>query len=103
MEAIRENSNKLNKLQKALDDLLSATSVPEESLDAVPFAEMTFTLKGSDKVITVQDLVDDALRRISEDVNTPIPLLKRDEWQKERNAKAKQIVTILQQQLLSVS
>ena len=103
MDAIKENSNKLSKLQKALDDLLSATSVPEESLDAVPFAEMTFTLKGSDKVITVQDLVDDALRRISEDVNTPIPLLKRDEWQKERNAKAKQIVTILQQQLLSVS
>jgi hypothetical protein len=103
IDAIKENSNKLSKLQKALDDLLSATSVPEESLDAVPFAEMTFTLKGSDKVITVQDLVDDALRRISEDVNTPIPLLKRDEWQKERNAKAKQIVTILQQQLLSVS
>ena len=103
MDAIKENSNKLNKLQKTLDDLLSATSVPEASLEAVPFAEMTFTLKGSDKVITVQDLVDDALRRISEDVNTPIPLLKRDEWQKERNAKAKQIVTILQQQLLSVS
>jgi hypothetical protein len=103
IDAIKENSNKLSKLQKALDDLLSATSVPEESLDAVPFAEMTFTLKGSDKVIPAQDLVDDALRRISEDVNTPIPLLKRDEWQKERNAKAKQIVTILQQQLLSVS
>ena len=103
IEAIKENSNKLTKLQKAIDDLLSATSVPEESLDAVPFAEMTFTMKGSDEVKTVQDLVDDALRRINKDISTPIPLLKREEWQKERNAKAKEIVTILQQQLLSVS
>ncbi|MBR5655382.1 MAG: hypothetical protein IKW98_01670, partial [Prevotella sp.] len=103
IETIKENSNKLTKLQKALDDLLSATSVPEESLNAVPFAEMTFTMKGSDKVRTVQDLIDDAIRLINEDISTPIPLLKRDEWQKERNAKAKEIVTNLQQQLLSVS
>ena len=103
IETIKENSNKLTKLQKALDDLLSATSVPEESLNAVPFAEMTFTMKGSDKVKTVQDLIDDAIRLIDEDISTPIPLLKRDEWQKERNAKAKEIVTNLQQQLLSVS
>lgn len=103
VETIKENSNKLTKLQKALDDLLSATSVPEESLNAVPFAEMTFTMKGSDKVKTVQDLIDDAIRLINEDISTPIPLLKRDEWQKERNAKAKEIVTNLQQQLLCVS
>ena len=57
----------------------------------------------SDEVKTVQDLVDDALRLINDDISTPIPLLKRGEWQKERNAKAKEIVTILQQQLLSVS
>ena len=100
IEAIKENSNKLTKLQKAIDDLLSATSVPEEALDAVPFAEMTFTMKGSDEVKTVQDLVDDALRRINKDISTPIPLLKREEWQKERNAKAKEIVTILQQQFV---
>lgn len=86
-----------------IDDLLSATSVPEESLDPVPFAEMTFTMKGSDEVKTVQALVDGALRRINKEFSTPIPLLKREEWQKERNAKAKEIVTILQQQLLSVS
>ena len=79
IEAIKENSNKLTKLQKAIDDLLSATSVPEESLDAVPFAELTFTMKGSDEVKTVQDLVDDALRRINDDISTPIPLLKREE------------------------
>ena len=103
IETIKENSNKLTKLQKAIDDLLSATSVPEESLDPVPFAEMTFSMKGSDEVQTVQDLVDDALRRINKEISTPIPLLKREEWQKERNAKAKEIVTVLQQQLLSVS
>ena len=103
IETIKENSNKLTKLQKAIDDLLSATSVPEESLDPVPFAEMTFSMKGSDEVKTVQDLVDDALRRINKEISTPIPLLKREEWQKERNAKAKEIVTVLQQQLLSVS
>ena len=103
VEAIKENSCKLSKLQKAIDDLLSATSVPEESLDAVPFAEMTFTMKGSDQVMTVQDLVEEALRRINDDVNTPIPLLKRDEWKKERNAKAKEIVTKLQHDLLSIS
>ena len=103
VETIKENSNKLTKLQKAIDDLLSATSVPEESLDPVPFAEMTFSMKGSDEVKTVQDLVDDALRRINKEISTPIPLLKREEWQKERNAKAKEIVTVLQQQLLSVS
>ena len=103
IETIKENSNKLTKLQKAIDDLLSATSVPEESLDPVPFAEMTFSMKGSDEVKTVQDLVDDALRRINKEISTPIPFLKREEWQKERNAKAKEIVTVLQQQLLSVS
>ena len=103
IETIKENSNKLTKLQKSIEDLLSATSVPEESLDAVPFAEMTFTMKGSDEIKTVQNLVDDALRRINDDISTPIPFLKREEWQKERNAKAKEIVTILQKQLLSVS
>ncbi len=103
IEAIKENSNKLSKLQKAIDDLLSATSVREESLDAVPFADMTFKMTGSEKVMTVQDLIDDALRRINEDINTSIPLLKRDEWQKERNANAKEIVTTLQNQLISVS
>ena len=103
IETIKENSNKLTKLQKAIDDLLSATSVPEESLDPVPFAEMTFSMKGSDEVKTVQDLVDGALRRINKEISTPIPLLKREEWQMERNAKAKEIVTVLQQQLLSVS
>ena len=102
-KAIEASNDKLSKLQKAIDDLLSATSVPEESLDPVPFAEMTFTMKGSDEVKTVQALVDDALRRINKEISTPIPLLKREEWQKERNAKAKEIVTILQQQLLSVS
>lgn len=101
--AIKENSTKLNELQKAIDDLLSATSVPEESLDAVPFAEMKFTMKDSDEVLTVQDLIDNALRRINEEINTPIPLLKREEWQKECNAKAKDIVTVLEQQLISVS
>jgi hypothetical protein len=101
--AIEASNDKLSKLQQAIDDLLSATSVPEESLDPVPFAEMTFTMKGSDEVKTVQALVDDALRRINKEISTPIPLLKREEWQKERNAKAKEIVTILQQQLLSVS
>lgn len=103
IETIKENSNKLTKLQKAIDDLLSATSVPEESLDPVPFAEMIFSMKGFDEVKTVQDLVDDALRRINKEISTPIPFLKREEWQKERNAKAKEIVTVLQQQLLSVS
>ena len=103
IEAIKENSNKLTKLQQAIDDLLSATSVPEESLEAVPFAEVTFKMEGSDKVMTIQDLVDDALRRINDDISTPIPFLKREEWQKERNANAKQIVTTLQKQLLSVS
>lgn len=103
IETIKENSNKLTKLQKAIDDLLSATSVPEESLDPVPFAEMIFSMKGFDEVKTVQDLVDDALRRINKEISTPIPLLKREEWQKERNAKAKEIVTVLQQQLLNVS
>ena len=103
IDAIKENSDKLTKLQNAINDLLSANSVSEESLNAVPFAEMTFTMKGSDKVMTVQDLVEDALRRINEDVNTPIPLLKREEWQRERNAKAKEIATRLQQDLLSIS
>ena len=102
-KAIEASNDKLSKLQQAIDDLLSATSVPEESLDPVPFAEMTFTMKGSDEVKTVQALVDDALRRINKEISTPIPLLKREEWQKERNGKAKEIVTILQQQLLSVS
>lgn len=103
MDAIKENSNKLTKLQQAIDDLLSATSVTEEQLNAIPFAEMTFKMEGSNKVMTIQDLVDDALRRINEDISTPIPVFKRDEWQRERNAKAKQIVTTLQKQLLSVS
>jgi hypothetical protein len=43
------------------------------------------------------------LSRLDKEINTPIPLLKREEWQKERIAKTKEIVTILQSQLLSVS
>ena len=101
-KAIEDGNRKLAKLQKAIDELMS-TCIKEENLDAVPFADMPFKLEGSDKTITVKDLVDDALRRINNDVNTPIPVFGREEWQKERNAKAKAIVSTLQKQLLSVS
>ena len=101
-KAIEDGNRKLAKLQKVIDELMS-TCIKEENLDAVPFADMPFKLEGSDKTITVKDLVDDALRRINNDVNTPIPVFGREEWQKERNAKAKAIVSTLQKQLLSVS
>lgn len=83
--------------------MLTATSVPEEELEAVPFAEMTFSFQGSKEALTVKDLIDLTLSRLDKEINTPIPLLKREEWQKERNAKVKEIITTLQSQLLSVS
>ena len=101
--AIETGNNKLNKLQETIDELLSVTSVPEEELEAVPFAEMTFSFQGSKEPLTVKDLISLTLSRLDKEINTPIPLLKRDEWQKERTAKAKEIVTTLQSQLLSVS
>ena len=101
--AIEAGNNKLSKLQEAIDVLLSVTSVPEEELEAVPFAEMTFSFQGSKEPLTVKDLINLTLSRLDKEINTPIPLLKRDEWQKERTAKAKEIITILQSQLLSVS
>ncbi len=101
--AIEAGNNKLSKLQEAIDELLSVTSVPEEELEAVPFAEMTFSFQGSKEPLTVKDLINLTLARLDKEINTPIPLLKRDEWQKERTAKAKEIVTTLQSQLLSVS
>jgi len=102
-KAIEASNDKLSKLQEAIDELLSATSVPEEELEAVPFAEMTFYFQGSKEPLTVKDLINQTLARLDKEINTPIPLLKREEWQKERNAKAKEIVTSLQSQLLSVS
>ena len=101
--AIETGNNKLNKLQEAIDELLSVTSVPEEELEAVPFAEMTFSFQGSKEPLTIKDLISLTLSRLDKEINTPIPLLKRDEWQKERTAKAKEIITTLQSQLLSVS
>ena len=100
---IEAGNSKLTKLQEAIDELLSATSVPEEELEAVPFAEMTFSFQGSKEPLTVKDLIDMTLSRLDREIRTPIPMLKREEWQKERNAKAKEIVTALQSQLLSVS
>ena len=102
-KAIEASNDKLGKLQEAIDELLTATSVPEEELEAVPFAEMTFYFQGSKEPLTVKDLINQTLARLDKEINTPIPLLKREEWQKERNAKAKEIVTTLQNQLLSVS
>ena len=102
-KAIEAGNDKLSKLQEAIDELLTATSVPEEELEAVPFAEMTFSFQGSKEPLTVKDLIDMTLSRLDREINTPIPLLKREEWQKERNAKAKEIITTLQSQLLSVS
>ena len=64
---------------------------------------MTFSFQGSKEPLTVKDLINQALARLNKEICTPIPLLKREEWQKERNAKAKEIVTTLQSQLLSVS
>ena len=101
-KAIEDGNRKLAKLQEAIDELMSIC-IKEENLEAVPFADMPFKLEGSDKTFTAKDLIDDALRRINDDVNTPIPMFGREEWQKERNAKAKAIVTTLQKQLLSVS
>ena len=100
---IEAGNSKLTKLQEAIDELLSATSVPEEELEAVPFADMTFSFQGSKEPLTVKDLIDMTLSRLDREIKTPIPMLKREEWQKERNAKAKEIVTMLQSQLLSVS
>ena len=100
---IEAGNSKLTKLQEAIDELLSATSVPEEELEAVPFAEMTFSFQGSKEPLTVKDLIDMTMSRLDREIRTPIPMLKREEWQKERNAKAKEIVTALQSQLLSVS
>ena len=100
---IEAGNSKLTKLQEAIDELLSATSVPEEELEAVPFADMTFSFQGSKEPLTVKDLIDITLSRLDREIRTPIPMLKREEWQKERNAKAKEIVTTLQSQLLSVS
>ena len=100
---IEAGNSKLTKLQEAIDQLLSATSVPEEELEAVPFADMTFSFQGSKEPLTVKDLIDMTLSRLDREISTPIPMLKREEWQKERNARAKEIVTTLQSQLLSVS
>ena len=100
---IEAGNSKLTKLQEAIDELLSATSVPEEELEAVPFADMTFSFQGSKEPLTVKDLIDMTLSRLDREIRTPIPMLKREEWQKERNARAKEIVTTLQSQLLSVS
>ena len=100
---IEAGNCKLTKLQEAIDELLSATSVPEEELEAVPFAEMTFSFQASKEPLTVKDIIDMTLSRLDREIRTPIPMLKREEWQKERNAKAKEIVTALQSQLLSVS
>ena len=100
---IEAGNSKLTKLQEAIDELLSTTSVPEEELEAVPFAEMTFSFQGSKEPLTVKNLINQTLARLNKEISTPIPLLKREEWQKERNAKAKEIVTTLQSQLLSVS
>ena len=100
---IEAGNSKLTKLQEAINELLSATSVPEEELEAVPFADMTFSFQGSKESLTVKDLIDMTLSRLDREIRTPIPMLKREEWQKERNARAKEIVTTLQSQLLSVS
>lgn len=100
---IEAGNSKLTKLQEAIDELLSATSVPEEELEAVPFADMTFSFQSSKEPLTVKDLIDMTLSRLDREIRTPIPMLKREEWQKERNARAKDIVTTLQSQLLSVS
>ena len=102
-KAIEAGNDKLSKLQEAINELLTATSVQEEELEAVPFAEMTFSFQGSKEPLTVKDLIDMTLSRLDREINTPIPLLKREEWQKERNAKTKEIITTLQSQLLSVS
>ena len=102
-KAIGEKKQELSKLQKAIDELLSATCVPEESLEAVPFADMTFTMKDSEETLTVKDLVEQALVKINEEINTPVPLFNREEWKKERNIRTRAIATKLTNQLLSVS
>ena len=101
--AIEAGNDKLSKLQVAIDELLSATSVPEEELEAVPFADMTFSFQGSNEPLTVKDLINMTLARLDREIKTPIPMFNREDWQKERNARAKEIVTTLQNQLLSVS
>ena len=100
---IEAGNSKLTKLQEAIDELLSATSVPEEELEAVPFADMTFSFQGSNEPLTVKDLINMTLVRLDREIKTPIPMFNREDWQKERNAKAKEIITTLQNQLLSVS
>lgn len=65
--------------------------------------EQRWGIQGSKEPLTVKDLISLTLSRLDKEINTPIPLLKRDEWQMERTAKAKEIITTLQSQLLSGS
>ena len=69
----------------------------------MPFADMTFSFQGSNEPLTVKDLINMTLVRLDREIKTPIPMFNREDWQKERTAKAKEIVTTLQNQLLSVS
>ena len=74
-----------------------------EELEAVPFADMTFSFQGSNEPLTVKDLINMTLVRLDREIKTPIPMFNREDWQKKCNAKAKEIITTLQNQLLSVS
>ena len=65
---------------------------------------MTFCRNGDDDTrLTIKNLIDDASKRIDEEVGKPIPMVSRKEWQKECNAKNKKIITQLQNDLIAIS
>lgn len=102
--AIGEGTARLSQLQQAINDLLSATSVKEEELNAPSFAEMTFTKQGSSETLTFKNLIEEALARIEKEIETPIPaLMGRDVWKRERDMHIKAIVTKLQADMNVIS
>lgn len=101
---IEKKKGTMAKLQAAIDELLSVTNMPEEKLEVDSYAEMTFCRNGDDDTrLTIKNLIDDASKRIDEEVGKPIPMVNRKEWQKECNAKNKKIITQLQNDLIAIS
>lgn len=101
---IEKKKGTMAKLQAAIDELLSVTNMPEEKLEVDSYAEMTFCRNGDDDTrLTIKNLIDDASKRIDEEVGKPIPMVSRKEWQKECNAKNKKIITQLQNDLIAIS
>lgn len=90
--------------QSEINDLVKATTVPEEDMEVLTIDKFSFCKAGDSekKPLTIEDLFIDTQKAIDEELTKPIPTFGQKEWREERLKEIRKLLRRLQNMLKSI-